>query len=108
MSMLVLRRLEGQSRLLEEVIVLTVLKLPRRYMLIGRNDGELLESVDWTKRQHLHKNWFRRNSVSKFVPLALELLPCHLWWWLWPINARHFRPFESYSTRILGERLASF
>jgi hypothetical protein len=51
MSMLVLRRLEGQSRLLEEVIVLTVLELPRRYMLIRRNDGELLESVDWTKQR---------------------------------------------------------
>jgi hypothetical protein len=82
MSMLVLRHPEGQSWLLEKVIVLTVLELLRRYMLIGRNNGELLESVDWTKQQSTcplgTKNWFRRNSVSKFVPLALELLPCHL------------------------------
>ena len=78
MSMLVLRRLEGQSWLAEEVIVLTVLELPRRYMLIGRNDGELLESVDWTKKQSTCTKIGSDVILSKFMLLALEIFPCHL------------------------------
>jgi hypothetical protein len=51
MSMLVLPCPEDQSRLLEKLIVLTVLGPLRRYTLIGRFDAELLESIGWSKQQ---------------------------------------------------------
>jgi hypothetical protein len=51
MSMLSLPCPEDQSRLLEKMVVLTVLEPLWRYMLIGRNDAELLESVGWSKQQ---------------------------------------------------------
>jgi hypothetical protein len=51
LSLLMLQFLKGQSRLLGTVIVLTVLEPLWRYVLIGRNDGELLKSIGWSKQQ---------------------------------------------------------
>ena len=51
MSVLVLPCPEDQSRLLEKMIVLRVLEPLWRYMLIGRNDAQLLESIGWSKQQ---------------------------------------------------------
>jgi hypothetical protein len=51
MSMLVPPFPEDQSRPLEKMTVLTVLEPLWRYMLIGRNDADLLESVGWSKEQ---------------------------------------------------------
>jgi hypothetical protein len=81
MSMLVLRRLEDQSRLLEKVVVLTALELLWKQVLVGMDDGELLERR-WLVNNRALARWaerkfFRRHSVSKFMPLVLEHFRCH-------------------------------
>lgn len=71
MSMLVLPCPEDQSRLLGKMIVLTVLELLWRYMIVGRNDAELLESVGWSKQQSTRPLGTRGNCSD--VTLCLSL-----------------------------------